>query len=539
MVFFYPYSFNTSTQNLAIGSTIICNYTLAYNESFANLRAIYIQQGMLIGERFAKEMDMQTTSQIYAEYPAVITGADGACCFTLNSDTGIYTALIGWSAFNDIDTLIHEYGHFVQNVMGSYGISIIDFINYKPKHEIGTDHFEDKDDKEYAMMLTWSESWATVFSQIAQRYYQHEYSLIPNFADLYDSFSVDGFIANPYSCEAQEKAVTAFLWDLYDTSSDEVYDNIRLSFLRWWEYTNGEGIYTLTDFVEFMENEHPEMRSDIGALLGAHQIAPSNLAVTNAANISAVTPPSLSWKVNGSQYNPNNRFDIAIYDNDGNFLNSTPYITSYYAYDMIYSYTIPSTVWNTLIRNYQGPQVFFLAVRGYHSEAPISGPYTSKLVRISVDLPTAFVVRSYDRYTEKTAYLMAGDSQYYRITFKAGGYKLFQTFGEKDTKLYLYNTNGTLLASDDDSGYEMNALKSYNVTANTEYILKVQFYNSNTVGNIKLGILPISESISTYEDILNPSEFWGSSLSSLDPGSVELHTYSVSNEKNEKYSGFC
>lgn len=85
----------------------------------------------------------------------------------------------------------------------------------------------------------------------------------------------------------------------------------------------------------------------------------------------------------------------------------------------------------------------------------------------------------------------------------------------------------------------MNALKSYNVTANTEYILKVQFYNSNTVGNIKLGILPISESISTYEDILNPSEFWGSSLSSLDPGSVELHTYSVSNEKTRNIQVFA
>ena len=69
--------------------------------------------------------------------------------------------------FNNIDLLIHEYGHFVQYTMGTYGSDLLEMWKNDPSHSVSADHFSEGRDKEYAMELTWSEAWATTFSFIA------------------------------------------------------------------------------------------------------------------------------------------------------------------------------------------------------------------------------------------------------------------------------------------------------------------------------------------------------------------------------------
>lgn len=110
---------------------------------------------------------------------------------------------------------------------------------------------------------------------------------------------------------------------------------------------------------------------------------------------------------------------------------------------------------------------------------------------------------STDRYIERTATIPQNGYNYkdYYVTFATAGTKLFQTFGGKDAKLYLYDSEYNQLAYNDDAGYSLNSLFNYTVEANTPYILRVQFYNSSTTGSIKIGITPSSVSPATYEDI--------------------------------------
>lgn len=70
-----------------------------------------------------------------------------------------------------------------------------------------------------------------------------------------------------------------------------------------------------------------------------------------------------------------------------------------------------------------------------------------------------------DRYTERTIYLPQNDYNYkeYLISFAKSGNELFQTFGSKDVKLYLYDLQHNQLAYSDNEGYNLNALFNYSV----------------------------------------------------------------------------
>lgn len=148
------------------GATGTINYTIKYNESSVSMKAFYVQQGMVIGQRFATAMGMKTNSFINVCYPASIGTGDGnGFCWGPGKSNAI--AGIGVDAFNNIDLLIHEYGHFVQYTMGTYGSDLLEMWKNDPSHSVSADHFSEGRDKEYAMELTWSEAWATTFSFIA------------------------------------------------------------------------------------------------------------------------------------------------------------------------------------------------------------------------------------------------------------------------------------------------------------------------------------------------------------------------------------
>ena len=84
-----------------------------------------------------------------------------------------------------------------------------------------------------------------------------------------------------------------------------------------------------------------------------------------------------------------------------------------------------------------------------------------------------------------------------------------QTFGNKDTKMYLYDSNDVLLNESDDEGYTINSLIIRFLNANEQYKLKIEFYSSTTYGNTKLAItspnggtnLSVNSYIDSYESI--------------------------------------
>jgi hypothetical protein len=69
---------------------------------------------------------------------------------------------------------------------------------------------------------------------------------------------------------------------------------------------------------------------------------------------------------------------------------------------------------------------------------------------------------------------------YFRFTPTSSGTYTFSSSGSSDTLGTLYSASQTIIASDDDSGTDLNFRISRSLTANTTYYLVARLYGSGT-----------------------------------------------------------
>lgn len=97
------------------------SYNLIYSyETSDRHKAFYVSQGMVIAQRYAIDVGgMSTNKKLAVLYPVDRT----SFCWNVYSGIDTYD-------YDDIDTLMHEYAHFVEGVKGFYGSSLLDiFLN--------------------------------------------------------------------------------------------------------------------------------------------------------------------------------------------------------------------------------------------------------------------------------------------------------------------------------------------------------------------------------------------------------------------------
>lgn len=169
-------------------------------------------------------------------------------------------------------------------------------------------------------------------------------------------------------------------------------------------------------------------------------------------------------------------------------------------------------------------------------EAGVLVPYYSVITHnfngVSTNPSETINIASNKRYYEDKVTLGKGEYKDYYITFGASGTKVIQTFGEKDSYLYLYDANDKLLASNDDGGYKTNSLIRYYCSANSQYKVRVKFYSTSQSGEIKLAITPSYGALKSdasyldkYENIYNTSSSNFTFNTFSTKGYVRLFTY--------------
>ncbi len=239
-----------------------------------------------------------------------------------------------------------------------------------------------------------------------------------------------------------------------------------------------------------------------------YHISSGNLSVSNSYSVSKDVPPTLTWTVNGSLNNPNNRFRVSFYDTDDNLLARSSVFDSTLSYTSTYTYNVTSSMWDDVVGNYYGNRDIKIYVESYNSAAPVSGPYPSNCCYFTVTIdPTEIYVEN-DRYVEEVFSIEAGEHVEFSVTFETTHYYVIQTFGDKDVCMEIYNGNNTLYAEDDDSGHSLNSYIYKTFYANTEYIIKINYYSEHHSGKSKLTITPAQTrktseagSIDEYENI--------------------------------------
>ena len=404
------YTVDLHTASYTQNANITYSDTILFNEDSWVTKAFSVQQMMELGERYALSKDMYYSQKMNVLYPFLPD---------MGSFTYDYFCFIDYDWYNYFELVVHEYGHFVQHRFNCYDLSFFELMRNDPVHYENQDLFSKKEDKDYAMKLVWSESWASVFTNVVQDYYLDDYSYffgcvydgedmdlvrkddtITGFAKMFKSYNLESLASLDEGDfgEGQELAVMAFLYDLYDASTDEVFDNIALGESIWWNLTMQEEVNTLSSFLESCYNNatYYKKMSDFGAILEEYHISPSNLEISNKSSVSNTVPPTLSWTIEGSSSHPNNRFDIAVYRSDSNFTSSDLLYTisninlsGSINRDNTYTYSISSSQWNTILNNFSGltnASIHFV-VKGYNTTSVISGPYNSSFESISISIP--------------------------------------------------------------------------------------------------------------------------------------------------------
>lgn len=163
----------------------------------------------------------------------------------------------------------------------------------------------------------------------------------------------------------------------------------------------------------------------------------------------------------------------------------------------------------------------------------------SYTVTLEVEVaPNSFVDWNYERFKELRIYIAKNGYSEYNIYFPIAGNKIFQTFGEMDTMLSLYDSSGNLVASNDDSGYSRNALISYSVNAESWYKLRVEFYDKSKVGETKVTLLT-APAISSYEDLFEGVQDWVSYRASPQQYNVAISQLKVTTSRTFTFTTSC
>jgi YVTN family beta-propeller protein len=167
---------------------------------------------------------------------------------------------------------------------------------------------------------------------------------------------------------------------------------------------------------------------------------------------------------------------------------------------------------------------YFLRVRAYSSS--VEGLYTLYYKYTTTALDAYEPDNSFSQYSNITVTTSlqsqyrslepSGDNDYLRFYATPGTYTFYSS-SSIDTYVYLYNSNQTLLASDDDSGGNLQFSISYQITSSGYYFLRVLGYSSSVEGPYTLYF--------QYSSLIAPTV--SASLGTIDQGQTSTLTSTV------------
>ncbi|MDG5750955.1 M10 family metallopeptidase C-terminal domain-containing protein [Qipengyuania sp. XHP0211] len=131
---------------------------------------------------------------------------------------------------------------------------------------------------------------------------------------------------------------------------------------------------------------------------------------------------------------------------------------------------------------------------------------------------------------------VAGDTDWFKITFQAGETVNISLFGSgaspvSDTYLRVYDSNGVLVAENDDGGSGYNSLLRFTASSGGTYYIEADSYANNKVGEYTIEVTEAEAlRVFTYDEIALQltNGYWGGSSRAWNVGSDGELTYDIS-----------
>jgi hypothetical protein len=279
----------------------------------------------------------------------------------------------------DWDTIHHEYGHFVMDLLN---------IDDNPggDHNISDCHADVRGDKSEGLRLAWGEGWPTFFGTAGQEVFGMASLNVPRVGDAaYDDLE-DGAVS--YSMEAQtnggqgednELAVQRLLWDLFDGASDG-RDAISRSDQSMWNAVDGADPETLSGgWAALRAGQSDANQILMGEIASDHAIGPRLVSPIEGTTVSP-SNANFSWNadVGCSTTYDGNSFDLVFF----NASTMAPILTVPGLASTPESLSEAQIA--TLIAS--SHQVLW-GVEGRNTNSPATGPYLGETFQITVNRP--------------------------------------------------------------------------------------------------------------------------------------------------------
>lgn len=531
-------------------------YSLTFERDTALARVASIFSAVNSYANYAKNISGGNIPKCTVLYPDVPKGASytaDTIHLPRESEQFIRPVYASW------DVIGHEYGHhlqkhfFYRDYYGEHYSDCTAFESYIRNKEIYGERWSESytllDESEYyaakkwSLGLAWSEAWATFFSIVAQSGFCESFRRMATVGDAIQTgfntgnYNLDSF----WNCrgETSETTIACFMYQLWDAQSGNG-DVISLGMSDIWSLMCSNNPEYFCDFLSCLEVSNLSFeREDLWALEEVFGFSPSTVLVScNMHDFKE--KPTFRWQGKGFSVTykniprktydlENDKFDILFYDSNKNLIAEVDWLDGT-------SFTPPDSIWEMILA--ARGSAYYVRVRGYDTFGGLSsGPYSSRLYAFQKPSEHTFTssldATGHRRFYEERVVIPAGGVYRMVVSFPVGGSKIFQTFGEKDTCMKLFDADGRLLKESDDDGYGRNAFICHYVETNREYTLEVTNYSQSIGGETKVTVTPISgflenghSSFDGYDDILNINSTYSMYLGGwLVPGKSNVLTW--------------
>jgi len=395
------------------------------------------------------------------------------------------TVLIATDDYNNWGTILHEYGHTIEDKLDIF-VGYDEFFSpgymfHDPVANLSEFY---NGNKKKALEISWNEGWASYYSLCVRRKYN--LGKYPG-AQLGHIMGLDAESDSWYG-EDNEMAVAAVL---YNVLLDELLTEQEM-----WDILVANRPTNFAGFVALLED-----RLVAGATLNGTISAKEINCFYEILETQNMSAKRLEYEYKGTTFAPTFTWkEPTINMKDGNdFVAKFKYNLVIISYNGTYEYVSPTITENAYTPSAKDwamildacPNGFYWTIKTTESHEPSSDGYCSQLIEMKDS--KLYSVASNSRYEEDVVSLGENQIYVYKIVFEASGNKVIQTFGELDTCLELYTSDGKLIMKwndTDDEGYQRNALISYNFSADTVYFVRVRLYDEEESGKVKIAIMP-------------------------------------------------
>lgn len=498
-------------KNVATGSLTTFDAVFTMEENLG--RAFQISQAVILASRYVKAMHGSYVSDVLVKYPhqeSTDTAFYRRSNKTINIPGYVQDKQNLPQSYAAWDVIMHEYGHHVSfefdiiDTPGGWHALNIDMADHFRSHLDGTNEIEcectaipeAEDCKEVANRIVWCEAWATVFGTMAQQFYPHpEIETVGDaiYTTPYRASAVNLDSFNLEDTESTEQLIARALWNFFDSTSS-IFDELNLGHQLFWNITTSSKAKTFPEFMDYYiaNINNVEYISSAAKINAYFNIAPRSFKLKGETVTKEA--PTFTWSkiLSKSPYYRTMTYKVMFYDGNLQKIYESPSISDN-------TYTLSQESWDTILKS---GNVIYATVYG-GDISPGSGFYCSEW--LCLKNPNEHITfNTYNRFTERTISLEAGEYSDFYITFDGSTTydRVIQTFGNLDTTLTIYDEYDNQIAYNDDSGYEKNAQIQLKQQNGKKYKVRVKFKDSSVSGTTKLVIF-----IARKHSGLEPSSF--------------------------------